>query len=407
MADRVVRMDVRAVVVGWPEGAARGSVSRFCQEHGVSRSWFYEVRARARDSDPLTAMRPRPRATTARHPGAIPVEVEELAVRLRKELADAGWDHGPVTVRHRLGELGLSAPAASTLARVFTRRGMVLAQPQKRPRSSYRRFEFATVHECWQLDAFQSTLADGSVCVVYQVLDDRSRMLVASHVTAGETAQGAITVIDKAIAAHQVPVLLLTDNGSAFNQTRRGLSSQLVAHLQALGCRAITGRPGHPQTQGKDERVHQTTQRWLGARPRPATEAGLLSLLEVFDQQYNNTRPHQSLRMRTPAQAMAEEPHAVPPTPAEPSNPSTAPAVRACRRRVGLNGKISVRYVAIQLGYEHRSTTVTVVLTGDHVAIFDPAGTLIRSLTLEPGRTYFSNGRPRGWNNSRRVSRLT
>ena len=273
MADRVVPVDVRAMVVAWPEDAPRGSVSRFCREHGVSRSWFYEVRARARDTDPLTAMRPRPRATTARHPRAIPVEVEELAVRVRKELADAGWDHGPVTVRHRLGELGLIAPAASTLARVFTRRGMVLAQPQKRPRSSYRRFEFATVHECWQLDAFQTTLADGSICAVYQVLDDRSRALLASHVTGTETAAGAITVIDKAIAAHQVPVLVLTDNGGAFNQTRRGLASQLVTHLQALGCRAITGRPGHPQTQGKDERVHQTTQRWRppdpGRRPRP------------------------------------------------------------------------------------------------------------------------------------------
>ena len=218
-----------------------------------------------------------------------------------------------------------------------------------------------------------STLADGSICSVYQVLDDRSRLLVASHVTAGETAQGAITVIDKAIAAYQVPQLLLTDNGSAFNPTRGGRAGQLVAHVQALGCRAITGRPGHPQTQGKDERVHQTTQRWLAARPRPDTEAGLLRLLEDFDQQYNNTRPHQSLRMRTPAQVVAEEQRAVPPTPPEPATPGTAPPVRAGFRRVGLNGKICVRYVAIQLGYEHRSTTVTVVLNGDHVTILIPA----------------------------------
>lgn len=395
------------MVVGWPEGAARGSVSRFCREHGVSRSWFYEVRARVRDTDPLSAMGPKPPTAPGRHAQAIPVEVEELAVRIRKELADAGWDHGPVTVRHRLGELGLTAPAASTLARVFTRRGMVLAQPQKRPRSSYRRFEFATVHECWQLDAFQSTLAGGSVCAVYQVLDDRSRALLASHVTATETAAGAITVIDKAISAHQVPVLLLTDNGGAFNQTRMGHVSQLVTHLQALGARAITGRPGHPQTQGKDERVHQTTQRWLAARPRPATEAGLLVLLEDFDQQYNHHRPHQSLAMRTPAQVLAEEPHAVPPMPPEPTTPRTGRPVQAGPRRVGHNGKICVRHVAIQLGYEHRDSTVTVVLTGDNVAIFDRHGHHIRSLNLEPGRTYYSNGRPRGWNNNTRVSRLT
>lgn len=394
------------MVVAWPEDAPRGAVSRFCREQGVSRSWFYDLRALVRATDPLTAMRPRPRVRAQRHRQAIPVEVEELAVRIRKELADAGWDHGPVTVRHRLGQLGVVAPAASTLARVFSRRGMVVPQPQKRPRSSYRRFQFGTVHECWQLDAFQSVLADGSTCVVYQVLDDRSRALLASHVTATETAEGAITVVDKAIRAYQVPVLLLTDNGSAFNQTRRGLSSQLVTQITSLGVRAITGRPGHPQTQGKDERVHQTTQFWLQARPRPGDHAGLQALLDEFDRHYNGHRPHQSLAMSTPAQVLDQAARAIPPLPPEPGPAPPAP-VRAARRRVAGNGKISIRHAAIQLGYEHRHSTVTIVLTGDNAAIFDARGHHIRSLNLEPGRSYYSNGRPRGWNNSTRVSRLT
>lgn len=406
MADRVVPVDVRAAVVSWPQEAPRGAVARFCRAHGVSRSWFYEVRARVAQSDPLTAMQPRPRSEGGRHRQAIPVEVEELAVRIRKQYADSGWDHGPVTVAHRLGELGIRAPAASTLARVFTRRGMVTPQPQKRPRSSYRRFQFAAVHECWQLDAFAWPLANDTTCVVYQVLDDRSRFLLASHVSSTETAHGAIRVIDKAIAAHQVPLMLLTDNGSAFNQTRRGVSSQLVDHLHDLGARAITGRPGHPQTQGKDERVHQTIQRWLRAQPRPATQADLLVLVEKFDQQYNHARPHQSLAMSTPAHVLATAVRAVPPLPPAPSQRPAVPA-RAGSRRVATNGKISVHHVAIQLGYEHAGSTVTIVLTGEHVAIFDARGTHIRSVTLEPGRTYYSNGRPRGRRTRTRVSRLT
>jgi putative transposase len=406
MADRVVPVDVRALVVGWPEDAPRGAVTRFCREHEVSSSWFYDLRALVRATDPLTAMRPRPRVVVGRSRQSIPAEVEELAVRIRKELADGGWDHGPLSVGHRLSQLGITAPAASTLARVFTRRGMVTAQPQKRPRSSYRRFQFASVHECWQLDAFQTPLADDSICVVYQVLDDHSLALLGSHVSATETAQGAIAVVDKAIRAHQVPVLLLTDNGAAFNQTRRGLSSQLVTHVRRLGVRAITGRPGHPQTQGKDERVHQTTQRWLRARARPADHAELQELLDQFDEHYNGHRPHQSLGMRTPGEVLRGGPHAVPPLPPEPQAPPAAP-VRAVRRRVATNGKISIRHAAIQLGYEHSNSTVTVVLSGDNVAIFGAHGNHIRSLNLEPGRTYYSNGRPRGWNNSTRVSRLT
>jgi transposase InsO family protein len=158
---------------------------------------------------------------------------------------------------------------------------MVVAQPQKRPRSSFRRFQAAQVHQCWQLDAFEWPLTvvtghpgsprPAGQCVIYQVLDDRSRFVLATRVgPAGikENAADAVAVVDQAIStAGRVPCLLLSDNGSAFNQSRRGITSQLVAHLTALGTRPITGRPYHPQTQGKDERVHQTLQRWLRAHP--------------------------------------------------------------------------------------------------------------------------------------------
>ena len=275
-------------------------------------------------------MQLRPRHGPVRHVQAISPAVEDLAVAIRKELADQGWDHGPVTVRHRLQALGVAAPAVSTLARVFMRRGMVVPQPRKRPRSSYRRFTFAAVHECWQLDAFESRLADGTVRTVYQVLDDCSRFLLASHVSEGETSVGAIAVADKAIAAAgQAPCLFLTDNGTAFNASRRGRTSKLVVHLQALGTRPITGRPGHPQTQGKNERVHQTTQRWLRAQPVPETAEQLQRLLDDFDQQYNQHRAHQSLGLRTPAQARAAGPVAIPPVPPQ------APASRPRHRRLG------------------------------------------------------------------------
>jgi transposase InsO family protein len=245
----------------------------------------------------------------------ISIAIEEAAVLLRQELADAGWDHGPVTVAHHLAARGLAAPAPSTLARVFTRRGLVTAQPQKRPRSATRRFEFAMVHQCWQLDSFVWPLADGSNAQVYQLEDDRSRFLIASHVERAETCAGAIRVVDTGIAAFQVPQVLLTDNGSAFNATRRGRRSRLVEHLTVLGVQCITGRPGHPQTQGKNERIHQSTQRWLRAQPLADSIAQLQAQIEQFDDYYNQNRPHQSLRMRTPAQALAEGPVAIAPTP--------------------------------------------------------------------------------------------
>jgi hypothetical protein len=79
--------------------------------------------------------------------------------------------------------------------------------------------------------------------VIFQLIDDHSRYAVASHVASGETAEGAIAVVKKAIAAHGVPQRLLSDNGVALNPSRRGVVGQLVAYVTALGVEAITASP--------------------------------------------------------------------------------------------------------------------------------------------------------------------
>ena len=61
--------------------------------------------------------------------------------------------------------------------------------------------------------------------------------------------------------------------------------------LRQLGCKPITGRPYHPQTQGKNERLHQTTQRWLRARPLVTTITELQALIDDFDDLYNHRPP--------------------------------------------------------------------------------------------------------------------
>ncbi len=94
--------------------------------------------------------------------------------------------------------------------------------------------------------------------MIFQLIDDHSRFAVASHVAWTETAEAAIAVVDKAIAAHGVPQRLLTDNALALNPSRRGYVGQLVDHVSRLGIEAITGKPYKPTTQGKNERFHQT-----------------------------------------------------------------------------------------------------------------------------------------------------
>lgn len=125
-------------------------------------------------------------------------------------------DHGPISVHEKMRDLGMTpVPSTAALARIFRDANVARAEPRKKPRASYRRFVYPAPNACWQLDATDYVLTGGRTCVIFQLIDDHSRYAVASHVASGETAEGAIAVVKKAIAAHGVPQRLLSDNGVA------------------------------------------------------------------------------------------------------------------------------------------------------------------------------------------------
>ena len=395
------------IVATWPQDAPRGAVSRFCREHGVSTSWFYEVRTRVERDGPLAAVSARSRRPVS-SPSALRPEIEDLAVRIRKELLEDGWDCGPLSVRARMLKLGVPAPSRATLARVFTRRGMVVPQPSKRPRSSWRRFTFAAPNQCWQLDATELTLADGTVVVVFQLLDDHSRLLLASRAAVNENATDALAVVCAAIDRHGVPQRLLSDNHLALNPTRRGRRGLLETHLRQLGVQPIASSPHHPQTCGKNERAHQTLKQWLKARPAADSLPELQALLEVFDERYNTVRPHQALDGRTPLQAWQSTPAAAPPEPptAAPRpahQPTARPRVRQATVRA--EGHLNVLRVQICLGVRYAGHLITVIEDDDlrQLHLYDHTGRHLTTITREPNKIYYGNGRPIG---GRRQPRL-
>lgn len=167
--------------------------------------------------------------------------------------------------------LEMTPPSVASLARIFRQRNVARAEPKKKPRAAYRRFVYPASNACWQLDATEYVLVGGRKCVVFQLQDDHSRKAIATHVADTEHGDDAVTVMQKGIAAHGAPQRLLTDNHGALNPHRLGWESQLVGYVQSLGVEAITGRPGEPTTQGKNERFHQTLFRWLDRQPLAAT----------------------------------------------------------------------------------------------------------------------------------------
>ena len=92
---------------------------------------------------------------------------------------------------------------------------------------------------------------------------------------------------------------MLSDNSSAFNQLRQGRIGAVETFLASKGAMPISGLPGKPTTQGKNERSHQTLIRFLDANTPSSLEA-VRALLRRFRDHYNNRRPHQSVGGATP-----------------------------------------------------------------------------------------------------------
>src|SRR5215207_4828117 len=104
----------------------------------------------------------------------------QLIVAARAALEAEGWDNGATSIYYRLLRDG-QRPPARTVHRVLVRAGLVQPQPGKRPRSSFRKFEFPATDDCWQIDAFSYLLADGGEVVVFELTDDRSRCLLEAR----------------------------------------------------------------------------------------------------------------------------------------------------------------------------------------------------------------------------------
>lgn len=351
------------------------NVTEFCAQHGVSTWFFYDLRRRyAELGEPALEPRSRaPRTVANRTPGWI----EDEIVRLRKELAEEGWDNGAETIWMRLGDelaAGTHIPSVSTVYRILVRRGCVTPEPSKAPKHAYRTFTAERANECWQIDDIGHELADTILVKIITMLDDCSRL--CPELSAVETVNGE-TVLHAFVAAagrYGWPAWFLADNAKVYK----------ISLAEAVGPMGIDhrhGRPYHPQTQGKVERFHQTLQKWLQAQPAAASLEELQTQLDRFRHAYNNERKHRNIGRRTPANVWEQTPKA---------GPADRPlgTTTSIHRVTVTNGvcHINKRY-SITVGAAHSRQQATVIITGLACHVFI-TGRLIRQLQLDPTRRY-------------------
>ena len=384
---------VRLAVASWPDDSPRGAVAAFCREHKVSRAWFYKVRAAARANGQWPAMdlaSTKPKTS----PSSTSDEVIRLVLAVRSELKNAGWDYGPLSVQAKLRRRGLESPSRATLARIFTRAGEVVPEPWKKPRSAFRRFVYPAPNCLWQIDATQWTLATGRTVVIFQLIDDHSRRALASLVARSETGEAAIRVVTLAITRHGIPQKFLSDNGAAFNPSRRGWAGKLVLLLQSHGVVPITGKPGKPTTQGKNERVHQTLARYLNEQPPARTMDELQAHVDTFDEYYNTQRDHQSLPPgTTPQEAWDATPVATPPTPPQ-ADPDSG--WHQVQRLVEPRGEVQVFSTRFMIGQYYAGQQLHVIYNAETIAFYDEHGTELISHPIPPAGTRYVGSNQRG-----------
>jgi transposase InsO family protein len=370
--------------------SAHLSVTAAAAECGISRGHLHRLLRRYRD-DGLEAVEPRSRRPRT-SPGRTPDAVRDRIIALRIELTARGLDAGPATIAWHLGREGLPTPSTSTIRRVLHAAGLVVPEPRKRPRSSWRRFEASAPNELWQSDFTHWRLADGSEVEICSWLDDHSRYLLACTVFRRVGGDDVVATFTAAGDTHGWPAATLTDNGSVYTSRFTGGRNSFEYLLAYLGIRQKNGAPGHPQTQGKIERFHQTLKRWLGQQPAATGLAGLQAQLDAFRLAYNEQRPHRAIGRATPDEAYRARPRALPSGSGARGHFRLRYDVTDSKGAITLRRAGRLHHLTIGAAFARRRVLAIVDEQEVTVVALD-TGEILSTHLIEPDRRYWRNQR--------------
>ena len=97
-----------------------------------------------------------------------------------------------------------------------------------------------------------------------------------------------------------LPAVIRTDNGVPFASTGVGGLSRLSVWWIKLGIMPERIAPGHPEQNGRHERLHATLKAET-LNPPKANRREQQKAFDAFRREYNEERPHEALGQRPPA----------------------------------------------------------------------------------------------------------
>jgi putative transposase len=278
-----------------------------CVEFGISRKTGYKIYDRYKDCG-LTAFNDRSRRPY-RQANRLPAPVEAVIVRLKREYP--GWGAPKIREKLRQQLTGPHLPAISTVHAVLDRHGLVHRRRRRR-----RHDDAATVlsrpsepNALWCADyKGEFMLGNRRYCYPLTITDFASRYLLACDALATTKGRFAFTVFERAFKDFGLPYAIRTDNGVPFAApTALYRLSKLSVWWLRLGIRIERIAPGHPQQNGRHERMHLTLKK-EATKPAAANFLQQQARFDAFIAQYNEDRPHQALDMQVPAERYTRSP---------------------------------------------------------------------------------------------------
>ena len=305
-------------------------VSELCREYGISRKTGYKLLERYKNSG-LAGLEDKSRARlTVRHRTS--TEMEELLIEARRSHPTWGARKLFAWLSQRRPELRV--PAISTISRVLRRHDLVQPKRQRRggvlPYGAKLR-NTKGPNELWCIDfKGQFRMGNGQLCYPLTVTDHYSRYLLGCEALESTKGIPAKQALKRVFEEYGLPTAIRSDNGVPFaTQSIAGLSELSVWWLK-LGILPERIEPGHPEQNGRHERMHLTLKR---ETTRPA-RTNLLQQQETFDEfmhVYNLERPHEALDDLPPATAYTASSRRLPKHDPEPDYPLHDRTLRVSR----------------------------------------------------------------------------
>jgi len=277
-------------------------MASLCREFGISRKTGYKIFDRYKECG-LEAIADRPRRPY-RYGNQLPQQIEAAIINLKREKPH--W--GARKIHEKLLRLftpEVRVPANSTIHAVLDRNGLVVRKRRHRTgKAQGTSLSLGQVpNELWCTDyKGEFMMGDQKYCYPLTVTDHASRYLLLCEALESTKEVLAITAFERLFKERGLPIAIRSDNGVPF-AAPNGLFnlSKLSVWWLRLGITIERIKPGHPQQNGRHERMHLTLKK-EATRPPGLNCLQQQAKFDDFIAEFNNERPHEALDMKCPGE---------------------------------------------------------------------------------------------------------